>query len=259
MTASPNPAPIALALSPHLDDAVFSCGGTLARLSAAGWRVVVATLFTRSVASPTGFALACQLDKGLPATADYMALRRDEDAAACAIAGAEVRWMDFPEAPHRGYSSPAALFGPVLASEEIGTAVADTIAGLMAVTTPALVLAPQGIGGHVDHVVTVNALREHPLAVPVLWWRDFPYAARTAEPAEPFAGAMSALPECAVTIDVARKRTACGAYATQLGFQFGGPEGLAMALDAAGATEWFRIEATPGQDHALAAILEPAT
>ena len=74
--------PTALALSPHLDDAAFSCGGTLARLAGAGWRVVVATAFTATVPEPSGFALACQLDKGLAPEVDYMALRRDEDAAA---------------------------------------------------------------------------------------------------------------------------------------------------------------------------------
>ena len=66
----------ALALSPHLDDAAFSAGGTLHALARAGWRVVVATVFTRSVPDPQGFALACQLDKGLDASVDYMALRR---------------------------------------------------------------------------------------------------------------------------------------------------------------------------------------
>ena len=82
MTPAPRPdAPVALALSPHLDDAVFSCGGTLARLAGAGWRVVVATLFAASVPDPTGFALACQTDKGLAPDVDYLALRRDEDAA----------------------------------------------------------------------------------------------------------------------------------------------------------------------------------
>ena len=68
-----------LALSPHLDDAVFSAGATLFRAARRGWRVVVATIFTGNVAQPTGFALACQLDKGLAADVDYMALRRAED------------------------------------------------------------------------------------------------------------------------------------------------------------------------------------
>lgn len=257
MTASPTPALTALALSPHLDDAAFSCGGTLARLSATGWRVVVATLFTRSVASPTGFALACQLDKGLPASVDYMALRRDEDARSCAIVGADTLWLDFPEAPHRGYTSAAALFGPQLATDDIDAALKDAVAGLLANTAPSLILAPQAIGGHVDHVVVVNALRQLPRTVPLLWWRDFPYAARTADPAEPFGDAMRALPECAVTIDIPHKRAACCAYSTQLDYQFGGPDGLATALEAAGNIEWFRTAAGFDQDRALATILEP--
>ena len=101
------PVRTALFLSPHLDDAVFSCGGTIALLPRAGWRVIVATVFTRSVLNPPGFAPACQLDKGLTPDVDYMALRRDEDAAACARLGAEVRWLDALEAPHRGYGSAA--------------------------------------------------------------------------------------------------------------------------------------------------------
>ncbi|MEV5433412.1 PIG-L family deacetylase [Streptomyces sp. NPDC052701] len=72
----------AVAVSPHLDDAVFSAGGVLALLSWTGWRVRVVTCFTASADEPCPFALSTQLDKGLPADVDYMALRRAEDAAA---------------------------------------------------------------------------------------------------------------------------------------------------------------------------------
>ncbi|RZK75717.1 MAG: PIG-L family deacetylase, partial [Methylobacterium sp.] len=91
--------PIALALSPHLDDAAFSCGGLLASLAREGWHVVMATLPVNSVADPTGFALACQLDKGLSAAIDYMALRRAEDIQAAAALGiAPPRHLPFREA-----------------------------------------------------------------------------------------------------------------------------------------------------------------
>ena len=95
--------PTALVLSPHLDDAAFSCGGTVAQLADAGWRSVMVTAFTATVLPATGFALACQLDKGLGPEVDYMALRREEDRAAAVILGvADLRWLDLPEAPHRG-------------------------------------------------------------------------------------------------------------------------------------------------------------
>jgi hypothetical protein len=51
---------------------------------------------------------------------------------------------------------------------------------------------------------------------------------------------MAALPEEARPIRAEAKRHACAAYTTQLGFQFGGPEGLARALDEAGPQEVFR-------------------
>ena len=95
--------PTALALSPHLDDAVFSCGGLLAALVDAGWDVTLATVFTATKLPASGFALACQIDKGLSPDVDYMALRRAEDREAAAILGiADVRHQDLAEAPHRG-------------------------------------------------------------------------------------------------------------------------------------------------------------
>ncbi|MGI9175047.1 MAG: PIG-L deacetylase family protein, partial [Rhodothermales bacterium] len=97
---------VALFLSPHLDDVAFSCGGTLARLAQEGWMTHLATVFTRSIPNPMGFPLACQLDKGLGADVDYMALRRDEDERFAREAGAaDVHHFDLPEAPHRGYMS----------------------------------------------------------------------------------------------------------------------------------------------------------
>jgi LmbE family N-acetylglucosaminyl deacetylase len=235
----------ALALSPHLDDAAFSCGGTLARLVQDGWAVTVCTAFTRSVPDPTGFALACQLDKGLPAETDYMAIRRAEDAEACARLGAAPLWLDFAEAPHRGYADARALFGAVRDDDAVAAPLSHAIAALLD-PLPDLLLAPQAVGGHVDHVLLVRALLGVlPHALPVLWWTDFPYAARPhSHPARPFAGRMDALPERAVPGDAAMRLAACAAYATQLGFQFGGAEGLARALGAAGAVERFRVDGT---------------
>jgi LmbE family N-acetylglucosaminyl deacetylase len=233
--------PKALALSPHLDDAAFSCGGTLAALARAGWEVTVVTVFTRSVPEPTGFALACQLDKGLPAEVDYMALRRAEDAEACARLGARAVWLDLPEAPHRGYPDARALFAAPREEDAIGGPLSQAIAALLE-PAPDLLLAPQAVGGHVDHVRLVEAiLAVLPDGLPVLWWTDFPYAARPLrETVRPFAAAMADWPERGIEGDAAARLAACAAYATQLGFQFGGEEGLRRALAEAGPVERFR-------------------
>lgn len=236
---------LALAISPHLDDAAFSCGGTLATLAQSGWRVVIATVFAASVQDPRGFALACQLDKGLAADVDYMALRRDEDAAAATRLGAEPEWLPFAEAPHRGYGSAAALFGPPQERDDIVSSVADALSALLARHRPDLVLAPQAVGGHVDHVLTVHALDAAGPAVSVLWWSDFPYAARAMKPPRPFGARREAAPEVAFQLGdeaLRRRRDACLAYESQLGFQFGGPAGLADRLAEAGRTERFRVQ-----------------
>ena len=192
----------ALALSPHLDDAAFSAGGLLTTLAAGGWRVVMATIFTQSVPAPQGFALACQLDKGLDPDTDYMALRRDEDDAAAAALGlAAPRHLPFREAPHRGYASAPELFADLRADDAIDRAIAPALADLIAAEAPDLLLAPQAVGGHVDHVQVVRALRSVAPAVPILWWRDFPYTVREATPKEPLAPLFADLPAQAVAFD----------------------------------------------------------
>ncbi|SFL16710.1 PIG-L deacetylase family protein [Methylobacterium pseudosasicola] len=237
--------PTALALSPHLDDAAFSCGGLLASLARDGWRVVMATLFTGSVADPTGFALACQLDKGLSAEIDYMALRRAEDVRAAEELGiAPPRHLPFREAPHRGYGSPPELFSETRADDGIAAELAPTLSELIASEDPDLILAPQAVGGHVDHVQAVHALVSLAVPIPILWWRDFPYTVREATPREPLADLFAALPVRRMALAPeaqARKRAACAAYTSQIGFQFGGVAGLDARLAREEGIERFRL------------------
>ena len=212
-----------LAVSPHLDDAAFSVGGTLARLVDAGHEVTVATVFTRSVPSPTGFALACQTDKGLGPDVDYLALRRDEDRAAMAVLGAAPLHLDLPEAPHRGYASAPDLFAGVHPGDDVWREVRGLLEGLEA----DLWLGPQGLGAHVDHLQVLRALAG--LDRPVLWWRDSPYVLRVPD-AVPGADLPDGLLPVELPQDRARRADACACYTTQLGFQFGGAEQMRVAL-----------------------------
>jgi LmbE family N-acetylglucosaminyl deacetylase len=228
---------LAVAVSPHLDDAVFSVGGTLAALAAAGWRVRVVTCFTASVADPSPFALSTQLDKGLRAEVDYMAVRRAEDTAAQRVLGADPVHLPLPEAPHRGYTSAADLFA--------GRHPDDGVAGpLAAALAPHLdgadvVLAPQGIGDHVDHRAVVEVVAA--LRPDALWWRDTPYVLR-----RPDAPPWDAVPPGAehgvdVGAQLEVKVAAARSYVTQLGFQFGGTDRVAGDLAALARAEARRV------------------
>ena len=210
-----------LAVSPHLDDAAFSAGGTLAKHAREGWRVSVVTCFAGNVDRPQGFALACQLDKGLGPEVDYMALRRAEDAEACAALGAEAVHLPLLEAPHRGYEEAAALFGERLASDST----VDDLEPLLRpwIEQADLVLGPLGIGDHVDHHAVrdvVDALRPGALR-----WEDWPYADRSVPNLQSFRMRIELDAEL-----VASRIAACACYASQIGFQFGSVEAMTARL-----------------------------
>lgn len=235
--------PLALAISPHLDDAVFSCGGTLAMLARRNWTVVMATVFTASVANPSSFALSCQTDKGISADLDYMAMRRAEDMEAAAALGISAPlWLPFCEAPHRGYCSVSDLFGSVRSDDQLPlcAAIADVIHRFR----PSLVLGPLAIGGHVDHVVVRNALQN--LSTQRIWlWHDFPYCLRHRNSKK----SSNARAARRLALDVAarrQKQQACARYASQLGFQFGGLDGLDAALHSTGWVEYFHYNKAAG-------------
>ena len=229
----------ALLLSPHLDDVAFSCGGIAATLAAAGWDVVVATCFTRSVHPATGFALSCQRDKGLADETDYMAVRRDEDRAACEALGARPLWLDLPEAPHRGYDSATALFAPPLPEDDIAGPLGDRLHKLISAERPTLLLVPQGCGRHVDHLQVIRATLDACAALPdpplLGFYRDTPYVIRDPD-AQP-APTVTAMAPRAATVALgpealAAKQAAVACFATQLGFQFGGAAGATAAIEA---------------------------
>ncbi|MFI5837217.1 PIG-L deacetylase family protein [Micromonospora sp. NPDC051300] len=237
-----------MAVSPHLDDAVFSVGGTLAALVAAGWVVRIVTCFTATVPDPSPFALACQLDKGLSADIDYMALRRAEDRTACAVLGARPVHLPLAEAPHRGYAEAAALFAGVRPDDRAADVLAPALRPHLAGAD--LILAPQALGDHVDHRIVAEVVSR--AAVEVFWWRDVPYISR-----RPDAVPWRCVPVRAeVGVDIGdhllTKVSAAASYRSQLGFQFG-DAGVAGLLRSIADTEGARL-GVPGAIEVLRGV-----
>jgi LmbE family N-acetylglucosaminyl deacetylase len=166
-------------LSPHLDDAVLSCGGRIAREVSAGRRVRVVTLFTSDEPEEPPSQLAADLRRWwkLP-PGEVMRRRRAEDLAACALLGAEPEHWDLPEAPYRCapdgrvlYPSLARLFGePDPADDGLVAEIATRIGAL---APEVRVLGPLAVGGHVDHRLVRRALERVRPQAPL--YEDFPY------------------------------------------------------------------------------------
>ncbi len=225
-----------LVVSPHLDDGVLSCGGALALWAASGEQPCVVTVCAgRPVDDVTDFARFQHARWGK--TADIVGLRRDEDRRALAILGATPAWLPYLDCIYRGerYTSETALFGPVaLDEQDLIELVAVDLATLWKETDEAIVVMPLGLGNHVDHQI-VRAAGDWlgSLDVPVVWYEDFPYAARPGG-AEQLAALTAGLR--AETADISevldRKIAAIAAYASQVPVLFGAAEAMPAAVRA---------------------------
>ena len=216
---------VILVISPHLDDAAFSVGPLLAEFADRA-KIVVATVFTKSELNPAGFALTCQLDKGLSAGADYMAIRRTEDIEWSKKIGAEVVHGAFAEAPHRGYHSPKELFSPALPNDELEDVLTNWFLELAKTFKPGAILCPVGVGNHVDHILVRKFARTSlESKFPLFFFKDQPYASKlnTFHVAD-YLGDVNAWRELRMPLSensLAKAQFAVEAYKTQIPFQFG--------------------------------------
>lgn len=169
-------------LSPHLDDAVLSCGGLIAHAHQQGADVLVVTAFNGRATPPVSeparkYHSRCGLPDDLA-----MTRREGEDDLALGVVGARTQRLFLPEALYRKredgrpmYEGDQGIFLPEgHPTNEATTDVEQGIAEQVADASPDLILAPLGIGGHVDHVLVSQAARR--LAGDVLYYEDMPYA-----------------------------------------------------------------------------------
>jgi LmbE family N-acetylglucosaminyl deacetylase len=152
-----------LVISPHLDDAVISCGALLLAHSGA----TVATLFASSPAAYTDPLNEHDTDCGFAPGDDTMAARRDEDVRALAALRATPRWLSLCQNSHEERADPIAV--PDGAVDALVEAIADV--------RPTCVVAPLGLS-HADHQAchaSALAARDRTETVPWLWYSDLPY------------------------------------------------------------------------------------
>ena len=174
-------------LSPHYDDAAFSCGGTIHRQHRTGHRVLVITIFAAAPnpRSPLS-SLARGIHRHMGCGDDPVSIRQQEDRAAMAGLGAEWHWLTFKDGIYRGdpargewfYPGMEDLFGPVHPQDlSLACSIADAVETLFRGAPAPVFYAPLGIGNHVDHQLTLQAgclLFERGQAV--AFYEDYPYA-----------------------------------------------------------------------------------
>lgn len=192
-------------ISPHPDDAILSAGDLISSLTGISATrlppvpVTVVTIFTEISLPQTISARRFLARCGYKDPIKFFQDRRDEDAKACAMAGAESVHLGFIDALWRKKQDVVSrnFFGKIL--PELGhiyptyrfhvargkasrrddfliQEIADKIKTAVGHDTDAVIFCPMGIGGHVDHLIARRAV-EHIAARPI-YWADFPYSVR---------------------------------------------------------------------------------
>ena len=149
-----------LVLSPHLDDAVLSCGSFLHAHPST-------TVVTVLAGAPDAFHEGYNSETtGKPYAPDAIGVRRDEDRRAMDFLGATPIWLDLLDADYAAYRPPT----------DYGDVIKDEIGRVLDEIRPKSVFAPLGLM-HADHVAVSQACLELAVDSPFAWYlyMDLPY------------------------------------------------------------------------------------
>lgn len=225
-------------ISPHFDDAVFSCGHWLQRHPG----TVVATVCSGNPGPGVPASEVWDTGSGFASADEATAVREAEDAAAVSTLGGERRLLGFLDFPYRSCSDGF--------EEDLERAIGDLLDELR----PVCCLAPLGLV-HPDHISTGRAARSALGGRPqcsAIAYAELPYA--IADPslvperlAEIDATEQTGVAELQVALppdgDLKRRAVAC--YRTQLGPLESLYPGWHQAALAVGSERFWRLSPAP--------------
>lgn len=176
-----------LFLSPHFDDAVYSCGGTIHRLVKAQERVTVLTLMAGEPPKPLpDTPLVRTLHKRWKTSDEVVKIRHKEDTKAMKVLGAQGLYWDIQDCIYRTINGIALYptendlwdeihpddYAPTML-QHIATLTTELIGEMVSV-----VYAPLGVGRHVDHRIVRDWARALARLRPewtLKFYTDYPY------------------------------------------------------------------------------------
>ena len=175
-------------LSPHMDDVVLSCGGTIHCLNRLKVPIEIVTVFA---GGPTGdlspFAKWIHSAWGLPYNA--VVYRREEDRQAIASLGGRAMYLPFQDSIYRRhpqsqqllYTSKAHIFSGDWGQESgLLSALVKELQCQLMERGWELLFAPLGVGQHVDHMLVREAVEgAFPESESIVFYEDFPYVQKS--------------------------------------------------------------------------------
>jgi len=170
-------------ISPHLDDAVLSCGVLLWELKNLKKDIMILTVFTEGGSRPYSppakkFLKKCGYINALKLFED----RKKEDKDTVRFYNGRFIHLGFVDAAWRKdenerniYKNERILFSGEIVKHDrkLIDKITQKISSLIPKDKHTIVFAPLGVGGHVDHMIVGVAVKD--LSCPRIFWEDFPY------------------------------------------------------------------------------------
>ncbi len=241
---SPNRGHQHVYLSPHLDDAILSCGGTIHQQIRQGESVLVITCFAGIPDYETLSPFALELHRRWGNPPDPIEVRRAEDSAATRFLDRKYLHLDLLDCIYRRhptdggflYASEEAIFGVVHPGEEsLSADIAQMVRSHIKPEFTSLCL-PLGVGHHVDHKVVSWVAQHVATASPqIVFYEDFPYVENPAALEMAFSAHAPSLHPLVCPLaeeDVAARIAAIQHYISQIGMLFGSAEAMAQRVRA---------------------------
>jgi LmbE family N-acetylglucosaminyl deacetylase len=222
-------------LSPHLDDAVLSCGGIISQQRKKGIPVEIWNWMSGIPADDqrlSDLARLVHAEWEFATAKEAFTARLAEDRLATACVGASVRYFDFFDCIYRRADDgeilyPDDIFVP---PHEADTPLVDEIAVLITenLRDDDILVCPLTIGNHPDHVIVRRAAEQ--IGHPLRYYADIPYVLWYPEQLTKMTEDLDAelFPISEGELKVWQEAVA--AYASQLTVLFGGEEMMKNAL-----------------------------
>lgn len=167
--------------SPHLDDAIFSCGGIISQQASHGKKVEVWSFFTADPPADRLTPFARMLHRRWGKKQNPYQTRRDEDIAACRLLSVNWRHFGYQDCIYRRYPQTGVplvrnkrdLFKPRREKEyDLIESIIQNV-DLFLTETDTLVI-PMGVGTHIDHLLIREIASLYPN--PKFFYPDYPYS-----------------------------------------------------------------------------------
>ncbi len=209
-------------LSPHLDDAAYSCGGLIWEQVQAGHQVSIWTICAGPIPSQGLTPFAQELHARWKTGPEAVMTRQEEDRHASLRLGVESHYLDIPDCIYRYRHLPAGDQALIAAEpdltaaepeEDLISSLAEMLSQNLSIGTT--IACPVALGSHIDHRLTRSAAESSGLAL--CYYPDYPYVLRSPlELAQVEDGAWKRLPASISSGGLAAWQDAVTAYLSQI-------------------------------------------